>query len=166
MASRQLIVKQTAWLSLIPRLLILSLFMILAALAGMEEPALMGAGAYVVVSFVLRKTLARHHQRGMVHLKREEFASALIQFQQSYDFFSRHGWVDQWRHLVFLSSNRTSYQKMALLNMAYCHNRMGEKEIAKELYHRTVARFPQSALARAAVQMANSEGLGNTPDQT
>ena len=156
MASKQPIVKQVAWLSTIPQLLILASFIALLSLTETESPAVMGALAYFSVLVVLRKTVALHHWKGIAHFKKEEFAPALARFQQSYDFFSRHRWIDEWRYVMLLSSSRISYQEMALLNMAYCYGQLGEGARAREFYQRTLREFPGSAMAKAAIKMMDS----------
>jgi tetratricopeptide (TPR) repeat protein len=152
-------IKQTAWLSLIPHLLIISIFMILASIAGVGIPALIGVGGYIFLSVILKKTLARYHQRGMAYLKAREFEQALRKFQLSYDFFSRYRWVDKWRFIILLSSSRMCFQEMALLNMAYCYGQLGRKDKARELYNRTLTEFPESAMASAAIQVLDSPTL-------
>ena len=161
MALIQPIVKQTSWFSLIPQLLILSAFIALASLTGTENPAVMGSLAYISVSVVTRRTATLHHRIGMAHLRKEELAPALERFKQSYDFFSRSRWVDNWRYVTLMSSSRISYQEMALLNIAYCYGQLGEEAMAKEFYQKTLHQFPDSAMAKAAIKMLDSVGSGS-----
>jgi len=154
------VIKETAWLSLIPHLLVISTFMVLASAAGMGIHALIGAGVYISLSVVLKKTLARYHQRGMAYLENREFAEALNKFELSYHVFSRYRWIDKWRYIILLSSSRMCFKEMALLNMAYCKAQLGLEEKARELYKRTLAEFPASAMARAAIQVLNSPTPG------
>jgi len=156
MASKQPIVKQTAWLSLIPQLLILGIFIVVASLTNTQNPAIMGALAYISASVVLRRTVAQYHRKGMAHFKKEEFAPALDRFQQSYDFFSLNRWVDDWRYVTLMSSSRVSYREMALLNMAYCYGQLGEGDKARGFYERTLLEFPESGMAKAAINMLDS----------
>ena len=156
MASKQPIVKQTAWLSLIPQLLILGIFIVLASFSGTQNPGIMGALAYISASVLLRKTVAQHHRKGMAHFRKEEFAPALDRFQQSYDFFSHNRWVDDWRYVTLMSSSRISYQEMALLNIAYCYGQLGEEARSREYYLKTLNEFPDSAMAMAAIEMLDS----------
>ena len=162
MASKQPIVKQTAWLSLIPQLLILGVCIFLASLTGTQNPAIMGALGYIVASVLLRKKVTLHHRSGMTHFRNEEFSSALNSFQQSYDFFSLNRWIDDWRYITLLSSSRISYREMDLLNMAYCYGQLGEGDKARKFYERTLTEFPNSAMAKAAINMLDSV----TPNKT
>jgi len=156
MASKQPTVKQIAWLSLMPQLLLLSVFIYLASLTGTENPAIIGALAYISASILLRKTVALHHRMGMAHFRKEEFAPALARFQQSYVFFNHNKWVDDWRYLTLMSSSRISYREMALLNVAYCYGQLGEGARSREYYQKTLLEFPDSAMAKAAINMLDS----------
>ncbi len=156
MASKQPIVKQVAWLSLIPQLLILSIFIVLASSSGTENPAIVGALTYFFALLVLRRTVSIHHFKGIAHLKKAGFAPAVEKFQLSYAFFSRHKWIDNWRHITLLSSSRISYREMALLNVAYCYGQLGEGARSKEFYQKTLLEFPDSAMAKAAINMLDS----------
>ena len=156
MASKHPIVKKIAWLSFVPQLLILSIFIVLASLTGTQTPAIMGALAYIGTSVVLRRTIAQHHRKGISHLKIGEFGPALEMFEQSYEFFNSYGWVDDWRYITLLSSSRISYREMALLNMAYCYGQLGEGARSREYYQKTLNEFPDSAMAMAAIEMLDS----------
>ena len=156
MASKQPIVKQFAWLSFIPQLLILSIFIVLASLTGTQTPAIMGTLAYVGTLVVLRRTIAQHHRNGISHLKTGKFGPALEMFKQAYEFFNRYRWVDDWRYITLLSSSRISYREMALLNMAYCYGQLGEGARSREYYQKTLTEFPDSAMAMAAIKMLDS----------
>jgi len=156
MTSKQPVVKQIAWLSVVPQLLILSIFILLASLTGTQTPAVMGALAYFGMLMVLRRTFARYHREGISHFKAEEFDRALEMFKQSYDFFNQHRWVDDWRYITLLSSSRISYREMALLNIAYCYGQLGEGAKSREYYQKTLVEFPDSAIAKAAITMLDS----------
>jgi tetratricopeptide (TPR) repeat protein len=156
MASKQHIVKQIAWLSLIPQLLLLSIFIVLASFTGTENPAIIGALAYISASVLLRRTVALHHRKGIAHLRKEEFAEALERFQLSYDYFHRNKWVDEWRYITLMSSSRISYREMALLNVAYCYGQLGKGSRSREFYQKTLLEFPDSAMAKAAIKMLDS----------
>jgi len=161
MTSKQPLVKQSAWLSIIPQLLILSIFIVLASRTGTESPAIIGVLAYFSALTILRRTVAVQHRRGIAHFRKKEFAPALERFQQSYDYFCRHKWVDEWRYITLLSSSRTSYREMALLNIAYCYSQLEKEVEAKEFYQKTLREFPNSAMAKAAIDMMESA----IPDQ-
>ncbi len=156
MASKQPIIKQISWLSVIPQLLLMSVIFGIMHLAGSQSPILHGALIYLAISIFLRRLLPSAHRRGISLFKRQEFAAAIPEFEKSYAFFTRHKWVDDWRYLTLLSSSRICYREMALLNIAYCYgqNRNGAK--SKEYYQRTLKEFPESEIAKASLRLFES----------
>jgi hypothetical protein len=157
MASSLPIVRQIAWLSLLPQIAILLLIIAIVHLLGGQEPLLVGAVAYLVVSFILRLTIARHHVRGMGLIRREHFADAIPHFFNSYEFFTKHAWVDRWRAVTMLSSSRISYKEMGLLNAAFCLAQTGERERSIQEYKRVLAEFPGSKMAETALRLMESQ---------
>jgi len=153
MASSLPIIRQLAWLSLLPHIAVLLLLVTIAYLLGAPEPLLVAAIAYLIISLLLRSTIPRHHRRGMGLFKQERFAEAIPHFSKSYDFFMRHNWVDRWRALTMLSSSRISYKEMALLNVAFCLAQTGERERSIQEYRRVLTEFPGSKVAEAALKL-------------
>ena len=156
MSSRAPIVRQIAWLSVVPQLSIMGLIMWLLSIAGVQQPVLSGALAFLALSVTLRFGIPKAHRRGISLFKRKQYAEAIPEFERSYDFFNRNRWVDDWRFLALLSSSRVSYREMALLNLAFCHSQAGNGLRAKEYYQRTLAEFPDSEMARASLRMIES----------
>jgi hypothetical protein len=157
MASSLPIVRQIAWLSLLPQIAILLLIIAIVHLLGGQEPLLVGAVAYLVVSFILRLTIARHHVRGMGLIRRERFTDAIPHFFNSYEFFTKYAWVDRWRAVTMLSSSRISYKEMGLLNAAFCLAQTGERERSIQEYKRVLAEFPGSKMAETALRLMESQ---------
>jgi tetratricopeptide (TPR) repeat protein len=153
MSSAVPIVRQVAWLSVLPQLAILFIFVEIARFVGAQDAFLAGAIAYLVILFALRFAVPRHHRRGIRLFKNERFAEAIPHFLLSYEFFSKHGWLDRWRALAMLSSSRISYREMALLNAAFCLGQAGQREQSIEHYRRVVSEFPGSKMAEAALRM-------------
>ena len=153
MASKQPIVRQIAWLSLIPQLLLLALLNVAAWALDLPMPWAIGAGVYLVLSISLRYFVARAHRRGIGEFKRQNYSAALPAFQESYDFFTRNAWIDRYRYLALLSSSRICYREMALLNVAFCHVQLGDGVRAEEYYRRTLDEFPDSEMARSSLRM-------------
>jgi tetratricopeptide (TPR) repeat protein len=147
------IVRQAAWLSVLPQIVILLLLVAIAHLLGVREALLVGAIAYLAISFILRLTVPVHHRRGIGLLKQERFAEAIPHFFKSYEFFTQHHWVDRWRAVTMLSSSRISYKEMALLNAAFCLAQTGERDRSIQEYKRVLAEFPGSKMAEAALRL-------------
>lgn len=160
MASTLPIVRQVALLSLLPHIAVLLLLVTIAYLLEAPEPFLVGAIAYLIVSVILRTTIPRHHRRGIRLFRQERFAQAIPHFYQSYDFFTRHAWVDRWRMLTVLSSSHISYKEMALLNVAFCLSQSGERERSIYEYKRVLLEFPGSKMAEAALRLLEPQPPG------
>jgi tetratricopeptide (TPR) repeat protein len=157
MASSLPIIRQTAWLSLVPQIAVMAALVFAASALGVEQPPLAGIALYLVLLFTLRTALPRHHRRGMKLFKRERFADAIPEFRRSYEFFERYPWVDRWRALTVLSSSHISYREMALLNLALCLAQTGQVEEAIAEYQRTLVEFPGSKVAKMALRMLESK---------
>lgn len=74
---------------------------------------------YYPLAWLLRLSLQRHHRAGMRNLKKNNFSEALICFQKSELFFTRHSWIDRYRFITMFASSAYSYREMALQNQAY-----------------------------------------------
>jgi hypothetical protein len=90
---------------------------------------------------------------GVSLFRQERFADALPHFQRSYEFFTRHRWLDDWRFLTMLSSSRISYREMALLNVAFCYSQTGDGQRSRQCYQQALQEFPDSRMAQAALRM-------------
>lgn len=156
MSARIPIVRQIAWLSVVPQLTIMGLIMWLLSIAGVRQSIVFGALAYLALSMTLRFGIPKAHRRGILLFKRKQYAEAIPEFERSYDFFNRNRWIDDWRFLVLLSSSRVSYREMAFLNLAFCHSQAGSGFKAKEYYQRTLADFPDSEMAKVSLRMIES----------
>lgn len=160
MASSLPVVQQVALFSIVPQGIVLLLLVGAAQLLGSSDPFLIGVACYVVVHLALRHGVAAHHRKGMRLYKKERFAEAAAQFEKSYEFFSRHAWLDRWRAVTMLSSSRVSYREMALLNIAFCLVQTGKREQAAALYRRVLDEFPGSKVAQTALRMLEPSALG------
>jgi len=156
MASRQPIVKQTAWISIIPQIGVMGVIVAVVYSIGVPYPIVTGALTYMVISFSLRRLLPAAHRRGISYFKKKDYNAAIPEFQKSYAFFSKHQWIDNMRYLTLLSSSRIGYREMALLNIAFCYGQIGEGAKSKEYYQKTLAEFAHSEMAAAALKMFDS----------
>jgi tetratricopeptide (TPR) repeat protein len=155
MSSKKPIVRQTAWVSLLPHLILLALLMYVFSLfiQSFNMAVLSASASYLVISFTLRYTIPRNHRRGIVLFKADKYPQAIEEYKKSYEFFRKHAWIDKYRFITLLSSSRISYTEMALNNIAYCYAQTGNAELAKQYYQKTLDLFPDSALAKSALNM-------------
>ena len=81
---------------------------------------------------------------------------AIEEFKKSYNFFCRHTWIDKYRCITLLSSRRSSYTEMALLNIAFCYTQSKNAKLSKEYYQKVLEFFPESEMAKSALNMISS----------
>ncbi|MDQ3063167.1 MAG: hypothetical protein M3R14_09965 [Acidobacteriota bacterium] len=156
MASTVPTVKQIAWTSLIPQLLLIGLFIYVFHLLNVGDPIIFGALTYLVLSFGLRNLVAKNHRKGVNLVKQQKFADAIPYFQKSVDYFSKNAWVDKYRFLIILSSSKMSYREMGLCNIAFCYSQTGKGLKAKEFYQQILRDYPENGMATAGLNMLNS----------
>ncbi len=153
MASKQPIVKQLAWISLIPQLLVMAGIVAVMVQLKAPYPLITGALVYLALSICLRQLVPAAHRHGMARLKNKDYRAAIAEFRKSYDLFSKHRWIDRLRYLVLLSPSRVGHREMALLNIAYCYGQIGEGTMSRKYYQKTLAEFPDSEIAKTALKM-------------
>ncbi|MBP1637986.1 MAG: hypothetical protein H6Q18_775 [Bacteroidetes bacterium] len=151
-------VRQIAWVSMIPQLILMGLIIYGYYLLDFEDPLLFGLLTYLILSFGLRSMVLKDHKQGIKLLKQQQFADAISLFEKSVVFFTKNAWVDKYRFLTLLSSSKMTYKEMGLCNIAFCHSQIGNGQKAKEYYEQTLTEFPDNGLAKAGLNMINSVG--------
>jgi tetratricopeptide (TPR) repeat protein len=161
------VVRELSWRLVIPQLVALVIAIgAFGLVLGFGSAALLwGAGSYVVYSWSSRALLARHHRSGIAALRRGAYAEALQHFQSSYDFFTEHAWLDEYRAFTMMSPSAASYREIALLNVAFCHVHLGNGAEARAAYQRVAEEFPDSPVAEAALRLIDSV-IGERADQS
>ena len=149
-------VKQVAWISLIPQLIVMGLLIYIYYIFHSQEPFLYGALTYVGLSFVLRNFVAKYHRDGMRLVKQHNYTDAISKFERSVDFFTKNKWLDKYRFLTLLSSSKMTYKEMGLCNIAFCYSQINNGQRAKEYYEQTLKEFPDNGLAIAGLRMISS----------
>lgn len=156
MASNVPVVKQVAWISLIPQLIVMGLLIYSYYLLQSQEPFLYGALTYLGLSFSLRTFVAKDHRDGMRLVKQHSFIDAISKFEKSVDFFAKNNWLDKYRYLTLLSSSKMTYKEMGLCNIAFCYSQTNNGQKAKEYYEQTLKEFPENGIAIAGLRMISS----------
>jgi tetratricopeptide (TPR) repeat protein len=156
MASQIPIVRQVAWLRLLPIMGMTGVLCIAGWLLAGEAGVFIGFGAFVAYQLLARFVIARHHRRGIRLVRRHQFADAVGEFEQSLAFFSQHPWIDRFRSIVLLSAGAMGYREMALVNIAFCYSQIGRGAEAKEYYQRALSEFPDNGIAQAALKLIES----------
>ncbi len=152
------VIHQIAWVSLFLQLLIIAIFIGAASWIGIMKPILAATLAYLIMAIVIRLFLTSHHRRGMHYAREGRMELAIAEFQKSYEFFQRNPWLDEMRYIFLLSTSKTCYREMGLLNMAYCDLWQDRGDDAVRTYIRTVEEFPDSGLAWTGIKVFQQGG--------
>ena len=156
MASKAPIIRQVAWLSVLPQLALIVCIIVFAYFLGFRYFVLAGAIIYLTISFLLQFGIPFHHRKGVALFKKGSFLEAIPFFEKSYAFFKRNAWIDKYRYIILLSSSRVSYTEMALLNIAFCYGQSGKGKRSKEYYEKTLNEFLDSEMAKASLRKFES----------
>jgi tetratricopeptide (TPR) repeat protein len=151
------IVRPISWLATIPQLVALTAAVAIGWWVTQSAIGIFwGAVAYLIYSFSSRMLIPRAHRRGIRLSRNQRYEDAIRAHQESYDFFTRHLWLDRFRSITMMSSSAMSYREMALINIAFAYSQIGNGAKAKEYYLRALQEFPDSAMASAALRMIES----------
>lgn len=156
MAAKVPFTRSIAWAALVPQLALLFGLSYLFHQFDPDNGILFGALVYLVLSFILKLTITGAHRTGIRAIRKLDFANAIPDFERSYACMQRHPWVDRWRSITVLSASATSYREMALVNIAFCRGQLGDGAQCRALYERALVEFPDSAIAKAALNMLRS----------
>lgn len=107
-----------------------------------------GIGAYLVYSTAVRNLVPWHHRRGVARLRAGRWTQAIDAFEKSMLFFRRLAWLDRWRGLLLCTPSLYGFREMALLNIAYCHQQLGQAEQARHWCRQCLQLNPANELAR------------------
>ena len=150
------VVREIAWISVVPHLLVMACLMYasyeILTPDRLAASVAVGAGIYLVYSQVCRRLVTRRIRRGLRFLKQQDFPAAIAEYEKAYEFFSRHSWLDRFRYITVLSSSAYSYREIALCSMAFAYAQMGDGTNAVKLYQRAVQEFPDCAVARTSLK--------------
>ena len=156
MNSRVPTVKQTNWISLIPHFIIMGILIFIWYQFNPEKALLLGAMTYLIISFLLRNLISRDHRKGIKKNNKGRFKDAISDFEKSFHFYKKYEWIDKYRFITLLSSSKFSYREMALGNIGFCYAQIGNGKKSKEYYEKTLEEFPESVLAKSALNMINA----------
>jgi hypothetical protein len=149
--------RQISWIATIPQFAALAMAVATGWLVTRSNIGMMvGVAIYLVYSFGSRHLIPFAHRKGVSLSQNQKFAESIVAHEASYNFFTRHPWLDRYRSIIMMSASAVSFREMALLNIAFAHSQIGNGEKAKEYYRRTLAEFPNSNMAIAALRMIDS----------
>ncbi len=100
---------------------------------------------------VVRYTITNNLIKGLRLTKDREFKEAIGLFEQVYDYFDKHPFLDKYRSLILLSTSSYSYKELALLNIAFCYTQLGDKTNATKYYNECLKLNPNNGPAKTSL---------------
>lgn len=140
---------------LVIQLLILAILYFVYYLIGVDNPLIFSPATYLVITLGMQLLFTINFRKGFSFYKKEQFENAIPEFQKSYDFYSKHRWLDNNRYIIMMSATQNTYLEMSLVDLAYSYEQLGNAEQAKELYLKTLSLFPESEMAKTALNIMN-----------
>jgi tetratricopeptide (TPR) repeat protein len=160
------VVRQWTWLTALPQLIVLGVLAALCAFFLWDRyrvSSLSIAGAiFLAYSYGSRALLLKYHREGIALTHQTRYEEAIDAFKKSYDFFSRHLWVDRFRSLTMMTPASQSFREMALINIAYSYGQLGDKDQTKLYYERALKEFPDSSIAQVALNFIQTMETNTT----
>ena len=151
------VVRPVSWPATILQLLVLAAAVAIGwYVTRSSDGVFWGAAVYLIYSLLSRKLIARAHQRGLRLLHNQQYGDAIHAYAESYEFFTRHPWIDRYRSITMMSVAAMSYREMALISIAFAYSQLGDGKKAKDYYQRALEEFPDSGMASAALKMIDS----------
>ncbi|MBN1598772.1 MAG: hypothetical protein JW894_10790 [Bacteroidales bacterium] len=137
-------IHKTSYTALIPQFAILLIIAFIFYLLQVPRYAIMSVAIYLLLSFYLKILIPRWHRKGIFYLKKGELEASVYAFKKSFIFFTRYQWIDKYRAFTLFSISSLSYTEMALMNIIFCYNQMGDNKKAEE--HRKILKeiFPKN----------------------
>ena len=117
-------------------------------------------GTSILLLYVLlaRLIFTGEHQLALWHLAHHEYELAIPRFEASFEYFTRHTWLDRLRYMVMLSPAGYRYREMAMLGLGYCHAQLGRVE-AQRWYEGALREYPDNSLAKAALVLMRAGAM-------
>ena len=163
MSSDVPVVHQERWLGYLPLVILYVAILIPLAARNVWHPEAVAFGVVLSLRLILWKVVGWSHRRGMSLVKKERWADAVPCFERSYEFFTKHRWVDRWRALTMLSASKMEYRELALVNLAFCHAQLGESAVARTYYRLALTEYPQNKMARMALRLMGDRDDAHSP---
>lgn len=148
--------RQVNWFAVIPQLIFMGILIIIYHLLNISEPVVWGSLTYLIFSYGLQSFFTKDHKKGVKLIKINNYSDAIDSFEKSVEYFQKNKWIDKYRFLTLLSASKISYIEMGLNNIAFCYAQIGNGNKAKHYYQKILSKFPDSMLAKTALNMLNS----------
>jgi tetratricopeptide (TPR) repeat protein len=159
------LIRQVNWIAFILHAFLVIIITIILLMAGLKTDLsiLISAVSYMGLSVILQRTIPRHHRMGFRLLVHKEYEMAALAFEKSWNFFCKNKWLDDYRAILLLSASKISYREMSLINRSLCYWRIGNIEKALESYKDVLKYFPESRLAKEAIDYIENPNPQDDP---
>lgn len=154
--SRAPIVGQISWLNFTVVMVLVTAVLLVCNRFFGQYGVFIAIGIMLFFIFFLRYTVGGEHAAAIAHVKRGEFDKAILRYENSLAFFTRHAWVDTFRAVTMLSASAMTYREMAMLGMAYCYAQIGDGKSAREYYERCLREYPHNVMAAGALRLMDA----------
>ncbi|MBN1952603.1 MAG: hypothetical protein JW801_15475 [Bacteroidales bacterium] len=144
MASKIPKIRSINYYYFIPQAAIIILLIYFFFLLEVTHYKALGISIYFLLSIYLKVLIPKWHKKGIFLIKKGKLELAILSFQRSYDYFKRNAWIDSYRAFTLLSTSKDSYQEMALINIIYCFEQLGDKKSARKYHQLLRERFPDN----------------------
>lgn len=148
MKTKRKIVKKTNWNYFISHIAIVLAITIVFQQLNIPRYWLLSLAIYLLLSVYLKTVVPRSHNKGLFYMRKGEFEGAIFSFKNSYQFFVKHKWMDDFRAFTLLSTSSFSYKEMALMNIIYCHEKLGDAKSAKQIHDQLSKQFPNNPYSK------------------
>ena len=142
MASKIPVIRNTRFSYFIPQFAIMLLLILIVGMFNYTYAIILGICLYFILSMYLKIIIPKWHRKGVFALKKGAIEAAIIAFDRSYAYFKKNAWIDKYRAFTLLSTSQFSYTEMALMNIIYCFEKMGNTTKAKQYHKKLQVEFP------------------------
>lgn len=142
------IIRSTNYFYFIPQIGILCFIIYILYLLDVSHYLVLGASLYFLLSIYLKVLIPKWHRKGVFYLKKGELQGSILSFQRSYQYFQKNAWIDQYRALTLFSTSHLSYSEMAIMNIIYCYEQLGDKKNALKYHKLLQQQFPNNKYSR------------------
>lgn len=144
MKQKRKIVRFTNWSGLIPQFALILFVTLIFQQLKVERYWLLSIAIYFLLSGYLKIIIPRSHRRGLYYTRKGEYEGAVYAFKRSYNFFSKYNWMDKYRSFTIFSLSGFSYKEMALMNIIFCYEQLGDNSSARKFHKKLAEEFPKN----------------------
>ena len=148
MARKIPVIRNTNYFYFIPQIGILFFIIYILYYLDVSHFTILGLSLYFLLSIYLKVLIPKWHRKGIFYLKKGELEGAILAFQKSYQYFQKHNWIDQYRAFTLFSTSQLSYSEMALMNIIYCYEQLGDKKSAQKYLKILRQQFPNNKFSQ------------------